>query len=464
MACPKRCPEKVQPEKVPTTFWKGAKVLEKVQPEKVPTTFWKGAGAGKGANHFFSKSSSKHATGVSLVRCMDMRRVRRFLPTEIYFVTIRTVEQRYALDAYACPGAWQEAGKQLDFAAKQAMRERGRACVEATTALTNTIFLSENTPKTPRPNVPYRTFTDSIPNIIGSCMARAIAMFGVHVYGFVWMSNHVHLLLRAPRGNFAEFMAYLNGQIAVNVNRFLGRTDSLWSRRYAAAQVLDDAAELERLGYLLANPQNAGLVNSIDEWPGLSSAAFFFQKSEQRFLRFDRTTWHQEGRPDDIAPFLSTLKLEHKLLPQLSRLSKKKMRRALRRSIKTKVNPLLVDDAKVDNDPFLPVRRRLVARTVIPTDRPDSSKSNPRKRSQQPLCHATNLPLKKIYEKWYREFRIAYANSSRQYRLGNIDVEFPPGSFAPSKLPRARYSTDPDKLYRLHPTRKNLENAAANAA
>ncbi len=61
-----------------------------------------------------------------------MRRLRCFLPDEIYFVTIRTVEQRYALDPYACPGAWQEAdGKQLDLAAKQAMRERGRDCVEA---------------------------------------------------------------------------------------------------------------------------------------------------------------------------------------------------------------------------------------------------------------------------------------------------------------------------------------------
>ena len=396
---------------------------------------------------------------------MDMRRLRRFLPSEIYFVTIRTVEQRYALDAHACPGAWQEAdGIQLDFAAKQAMRERGRACVEATAALTKTIFLAEKSPKTPRPNVPYGTFTDSIPNIIGSCMARGIAMFGVHVYGFVWMSNHVHLLLRAPRSNFAEFMAYLNGQIAVNVNRFLGRTDQLWSRRYAAAQVLDDAAELERLGYLLANPQNAGLVDSIEEWTGLSSATFFFQKSEQRFLCFDRTTWYEEGRPDDIAPFLSTVKLEHKLLPQLSRLRGKKLRQKVRRSINAQVKPVAIDDVKVDNEPFLPLRRRLEARPVIPTDRPESCKRNSRKRSKQPLCHAINVVLNRIYEKWYSKFRIAYADSSRQYRLGNVDVEFPPGSFAPSRYPRARYAIDPDKHRMLHPTRRNLDHAEANAA
>jgi hypothetical protein len=178
-------------------------------------------------------------------------------------------------------------------------------------------------------------------------------------------------------------------------------------------------------------------------------------------LCFDRTTWYEEGCPDDIAPFLSTVKLEHKLLPQLSRLEKKKMRRTLRKSIKTKVKPLPVDDAKVDNDPLVSVRRRLVARTVIPTDRPESSKLYPRKRSPQPLCHAVNESLKNIYEKWYFEFRIAYADSARKYRLGNIDVEFPPGSFAPSRYPRARYAIDPDKRANLHPTRKNLELAAA---
>jgi len=244
-----------------------------------------------------------------------MRRRRCFLPSEIYFVTLRTVEERYALDPYACPEAWILAeGKQLDFDAKLAMRDRGRACVAETQALTEKIAQREQDPNKPRPIVPHVTFTDSIPNIIGSCMARGIEMFGVHLYGFVWMSNHGHLLLRAPKEKLAEFMSYLNGQIAVNANRFLGRKHQLWARRYAAAPVLDEAAELEMLGYMLANPQNAGIADSIDEWAGLSSAPFFFEHREQRFLSFDRTAWYEEGRPNDIGPFLSTVLLEHRRL------------------------------------------------------------------------------------------------------------------------------------------------------
>jgi REP element-mobilizing transposase RayT len=394
-----------------------------------------------------------------------MRNRRRFLRTEIYFVTIRTVEQRFALDPYACPDAWTIAeGREIDFSEKQTMREEGQLCVERTQALTNAIAEAEKDPTWPRPVVPLTEYTDSIPNIIGACMARGIEMFGVHLYGFVWMSNHGHLLLRAPKDNFADFMAYLNGQIAVNVNRFLARKHQLWARRYAAAQVLDEAAELEMLGYLLANPQNAGIADSIEKWPGLSSATFFFEQREQRFLSFNRTAWREEGKPkDDIAPFLSTTVLEHKLLPQLSTLDKKKLRQTVRRAIKKQLKISPIDDAEVDADPMLPVRRSLILRTVIPTDRPESSKkTRPEYSSRQPICHTTKPSLRDLYKRWQRVFRAAYVESSLAYRRGKTDVVFPPGSFAPSKYPRAKYASDPDAIAMLHPTRTNLEKADAN--
>ncbi len=391
-----------------------------------------------------------------------MRRLRCFLSTEIYFVTIRTVEERFALSPYACPGAWQRAeGLLLDDDQRRTMNERGQACVDETKELTEQIALAEAGAQHRRPEVPLTAFTDSIPNIIGSCLARGVKKFGIHLYAFVWMSNHGHLLLRAPQDNLAEFMAYLNGQIAVNVNRFLGRRHHLWARRYAAAQVLDAAEELERLGYILANPQNARIANSIEEWPGLSSAAFLLKNREQRFLCFDRTAWYENGRPEDIAPFLSTVKLKHKILPQLAKLDQKQLRRKVRRLIRTKVKPSQAASENapsvlLESDPWRPIRRRFQARTVIPTDRPGSPK-----RSQQPLCHTTRQSLRERYEEWYEAFCIAYADSSRQYKLGNTNVEFPPGSFAPSKYPRARYPINPDKLALLHPTRRNLEDAVA---
>jgi hypothetical protein len=194
----------------------------------------------------------------------------------------------------------------------------------------------------------------------------------------------------------------------------------------------------------------------------LSSATFFFEDdNEQRFLCFDRTSWHNKGCPDNIEPFLSTVKHHHELLPQFYGLDKRTLRRQIRRLIKAKAKPYCSASAKEDSDHLLSVRTQLVVRTVIPTDRPESAKRNPRKRSIQPLCHTTNPVLRKIYKKWYREFRLAYKKASEEYRNGNTNVEFPPGSFAPSKYPLAQYAQDPNANAKLHPTRQNLEMAAA---
>ncbi len=382
-----------------------------------------------------------------------MRNERRFLPSEVYFVTIRTVEQRFALEPLSCPNAWNQAeGDSIEIETRMAMRERGRACIAATAELTTAIAFSEQKPDRPRPEVPIETFTDSIPNIVGKVMARGVELFGVQIYAFVWMSNHVHLLMRAPKGKFAAFMAYLNGQVAVNVNRFLGRKHALWSRRYTATQVLDDAAVLQLLGYILANPENAGIVNSIEEWTGLSSAPFLLEGCEQRFLRFDRTAWYKHGRPRDIAPFLSTITLKHEILPQLAALNGISRIEKIRQLIHEQRKTVPLTEACAPEPPALVFRRQLIARAAIPPDRPASATTNRRRRSRQPLYHTTNPELGRIYGAWHREFRSEYKRCSLEYRQGNVNVLFPPGSFAPANYPSAQYAANDATV----PTATNL--------
>lgn len=68
------------------------------------------------------------------------------------------------------------------------------------------------------------------------------------------LSHHVQLLLRAPQGNLADFMAYGQGNVAKGVNALHGRRGPLWQRRYSAEPVLDPEALLDRAGHVLANP------------------------------------------------------------------------------------------------------------------------------------------------------------------------------------------------------------------
>lgn len=371
-----------------------------------------------------------------------MRRPRCILPTEVYFVTIRTVDEQFALSPHACPGAWRMVapGIHIDNETRQKMALRGRACISQTEALTQQIADAEHG-HTPLPEVNHSTFTDSIPNIIGSWLARAVRLYQVKLYGFVWMSNHMHLLIQAPQGNLADFMGYLNGQIAREVNRFLGRRHQLWARRYALGQVLDEPAEFERLLYILTNPQKAGIADSIEQWPGLSSAAFLLEGKRQRFLCFDRSNWYRNGCPEDIAPYLSTVELEHDVLPQFQKREVKERQAFLRQALKEQQRA--INNADFQNgrdDPFKKARRRAEVSITVPTDRPASPK-----RSPQPLCHTTVPALFKVFMRWFRLFVSMCRERSRAYMQGNVDVVFPRGAFAPSKFPLARYALEPDQ-------------------
>jgi hypothetical protein len=66
--------------------------------------------------------------------------------------------------------------------------------------------------------------------------------------------------------------------------------------------------------------------------------------------------------------------------------------------------------------------------SLDPRDRP----KEPRKsKGRQPLIHADTVEEAKAYEEKFREVQRAHRRASIAYRQGNLDVEFPPGTFRP---------------------------------
>jgi REP element-mobilizing transposase RayT len=107
--------------------------------------------------------------------------------------------------------------------------------------------------------------------LVGGILARAARLHAVELFAFVFASNHVHLLVRAPKGNLPGFMQFLLGNIARKVAPMVPWQGRLWERRYSAAPVLDSDALDDRLRYILAHGVKEGLVKRCSEWPGLSS-------------------------------------------------------------------------------------------------------------------------------------------------------------------------------------------------
>src|SRR6185369_15868084 len=84
--------------------------------------------------------------------------------------------------------------------------------------------------------------SDEVNELIGGVLARAVSRFDIELYGFIFASNHVHLLLRARNGALSAFMQYLLGNLVRKVGRLVNWTGALWERRFSAEAVLDDGA------------------------------------------------------------------------------------------------------------------------------------------------------------------------------------------------------------------------------
>jgi REP-associated tyrosine transposase len=97
------------------------------------------------------------------------------------------------------------------------------------------------------------------------------AAFGVRVYAFCLMTNHVHLLL-APdtRAGMGQLMKRLAGRQTRYHNRAEGRRGTLWESRYKSSPVQTDGYLLACIRYIELNPVRARMVAAPEQYPWCS--------------------------------------------------------------------------------------------------------------------------------------------------------------------------------------------------
>ena len=86
--------------------------------------------------------------------------------------------------------------------------------------------------------------------------------FGLCIYGYVVMPEHVHLLLSEPeRGLVADAMHYLKLSFAKRLG-----TGVFWQKRYYDRNVRDEREFVDKLRYIHRNPVKAGLCERPEDW------------------------------------------------------------------------------------------------------------------------------------------------------------------------------------------------------
>lgn len=265
---------------------------------------------------------------------------------------------------------------------------------------------------------------DELNDRIHGVLARSIALSGIKIHGWIYLSNHVHILVSTEDARqLAGFLRHLNRNVTIAIQRVTGHKGRVWEARPHVVAVLDDVAAERRLRYLLSNGVKEGLVDSPLEWPGASSARALLEGTTIRatWVRYDLLTRARRHAKDvDPSRYTETYELEVTPLPSWAGLSPEARRQRARE---------LIDDV---------ILEARVARHGAPSlgvDKiraQDSSIAHPIEPTPTPVAHASEAGAVAEFSAMRRAYTTEYRRASARYRNGEEGVEFPPGAFRPS--------------------------------
>ncbi|MFA6391605.1 MAG: transposase [Patescibacteria group bacterium] len=103
-----------------------------------------------------------------------------------------------------------------------------------------------------------------------------------HLVGFVFIPNHVHLLLKlwigsnlfepeanefaSTRGNISYVVQRIKGTSAREIDRYLKRTGNVWQKSFYDFNIYSERKFIEKLDYIHNNPVKHGYVQNPEDW------------------------------------------------------------------------------------------------------------------------------------------------------------------------------------------------------
>ena len=222
------------------------------------------------------------------------------------------------------------------------------------------------------------------------------------------------------------FMEYTNSNLAREVGRMTQWRDKVWSRRYQSIVVShEEAAQVGRLKYLLANGCKEGLVARPEDWPGVHSVRALRDGEVLRGYWFDRTKeYAARSRREEYSKYQYATEetVELSPLPCWRNLSPERVREH--------VADLIQDiEAEAEAVRQETGRQPLGVRAILrqnPHDRPQRSKKSP-----APSCHAATKEARSALQEAYRAFLDAFREAADKLKAGDRLAQFPLGSFPP---------------------------------
>lgn len=254
-----------------------------------------------------------------------------------------------------------------------------------------------------------------INNLVLYVLGVGAQRYGVSLYGFVMMTNHYHLMARDVRGNMPAFVGFVNSLLARALNARQGESDKVWSGS-GYASVIPRAPQdlLRKVVYGLSNPANAGLVNRVEDYPGVLITPDQIGKT----LTVERPEFFFS--PDGSMPPTVTLRFE--VPPEFEDLGIEGYRALLWRRVRE-------EEARCREARRQQGRAVLGPRRLLQVARGERPRTREQWFNLQPAIAARRREDRLEAIRELRMFRMAYRAARERWSRGEWGVVFPAGTW-----------------------------------
>lgn len=138
--------------------------------------------------------------------------------------------------------------------------------------------------------------------ILKGCLARYVVRKNVRLVAYGFPSNHFHLVAGFPDRNRAAFMREFESELSYRINKYRGRSDSIFTKTYHPKTIIGSEALLDKISYTVNNPVRHGLVTHPEAWPGPTSITQHREDTPLVGHWLDRNKWYNLRRRKDPPP------------------------------------------------------------------------------------------------------------------------------------------------------------------
>lgn len=289
--------------------------------------------------------------------------------------------------------------------------------------------------------------------IVVGILARAQEKHPLRIHAAVATSSHYHLILTPKDAEqLADFMEFVNGNLAREAGLAIGWRGRFWRERYHLIPISPEPeALLSRLRYVLSNTVKENLVARASQWEGLHSAQALIDGKPMQGIWYDRSKEYEARRQSERraarrgtpveeisrGAFMTHYELKLAPLPCWENLSTA----AIRKKVAEMMIEIEAEAAALREVLGTELKGMERIRNQNPLHHSPHSK-----RSPKPLCHAASKEMRERVKQAYRGFVEMFREASLKVRFGNaVEAIFPKGSFPPS-LPFIRTGEEFDPL------------------